>query len=1448
MSYRAGLAVSSLGLLLASLATAQEPAEAPPAPAEVQHYRQRLKQAALLASQRRWGEALTEYQRLCDEAGEVLLPLDKGPSACTVWLQLRRCCQLELAQLPVEGQAVYRQRQAVLAERQLRRAQAERDPLLLRQVVDQSFATPAAAQALNWLGDLAFEEGDFVQARFWWSCLAAPLGVWSAEEEKEIAAALRALRVPTPPPDLAQVRAKQILALIFQGDLLAAARALAAFRREHGPARGHLAGEEGNYADILQRWLRTPPDFPEQQGWLTFAGHPCRQRELVHFPSCRLWAAGPAWSLRLTEPEKVLSPDESLTPLRQPAVIPCIHPAIAAGRVWINTGRELLAFALESGRLLFRYRLPAEREAAGETPWPRAIPEGTVTIAEGRLYACLEAPSLLQEPEKHTVAGHWLVCFDLPDREEEAPQLRWRVRARIAGGHHGRFTGAPLVVGGRAYLLLQYQRGPQTIWAGQAYTAAEGKQLWSRELAAVSAEVPFQPRLWTQAGNLLVTWVPGSVLAVEPESGKLVWKVSYPPRPAAGKTAGEAGARLPEEADPQISDPRAPIYAADLLWVAPADAGRLLALDPATGRLLWERDDLAVQHLLGVSQGRLLFATPQGLRAVKAATGVDAGGWVQPQEGRLPSAGRGLLADGWLLWPVADPPFPCRAVDVETGQPVRGLLSLEPTRLRQLRAGQMAFGEGCLVVTDGIWLTAYVPPERLRQTYQEQLQAHPKKAALLYRLGLAHLGAGRWQEAEQYLRQAEQAFPAGEQRLQVQETRHQLLCDQARKAAQRAFAAKASEASQTPGGEAATDSILAEATAWYRQAAAADFPAPWRRRALEEWARFWEQVGRPAEAAAIWQTILREPQLCWSAMPVGTGTGRSCAGAEAAGAIARLVRQQGPASYALFEQQAAAALAQARTGADLLSLVQTYPNALAVRQALRRWARQPPEGVSAADRAQLFQVALALGQNCYEPEEKRVLLRGLARAYEDEGCWEAAQAVWQQLAESEPDVKARQSVESKSNKKREKKSLSSASDPVAVGERRWQAASEQLLRPCRGPLAPSAAELVFLWQAGGLECREAATGQRRWRRELAQPPVWLGCQADILVLADKEGLYALRLADGQLRWRWPSALEKVSPAEQPPFWMGASLVVLAADRRRLWALQPELGVPLWELPAPSADLRPRDGGAFRLYAGADDAGLLLQTTGGALWGVTAQGQVRCAAQGVSPWTGPPQFLGAEAFAEVDEQGQVQVWDRWQGRRRWTAALPLATARTGEPPRLWSLPQGLFVLVPCNLGYHLVCLDPQTGRARWPERLRLLPQGVAPSALTADNRAVYLASGRLLLAWELASGRLLWKQTLSEAAPAWQVQRHGPWLWVWPQERAWLRSSWLPLAGGAFAWPVRARLGWPFPVDGYRAADGQLVQHLEFPTTLPWGAVLFFSRQLVVGVPGTVWGLAVPPAS
>src|SRR5205085_9080231 len=125
-------------------------------------------------------------------------------------------------------------------------------------------------RALDLLGDLAFERGDFAEAGRWWRRVVRPLteapGKAGGEPDLD-------LDFPDPQVDVSRVRAKQVLALLFQEDARENAENLRAavrtYRRAYPKAEGALAGRTGNYGATLEALLADPAALatPDVGAW-----------------------------------------------------------------------------------------------------------------------------------------------------------------------------------------------------------------------------------------------------------------------------------------------------------------------------------------------------------------------------------------------------------------------------------------------------------------------------------------------------------------------------------------------------------------------------------------------------------------------------------------------------------------------------------------------------------------------------------------------------------------------------------------------------------------------------------------------------------------------------------------------------------------------------------------------------------------------------------------------------------------------------------------------------------------------------------------------------------------------------------------------------------------------------------------------------------------------------
>src|SRR5207247_4981400 len=118
-----------------------------------------------------------------------------------------------------------------------------------------------------------------------------------------------------------------------------------------------------------------------------------------------------------------------------------------------------------------------------------------------------------------------------------------------------------------------------------------------------------------------------------------------------------------------------------------------------TGGLAWDMDRIEVVDLLGVAEGRLIFTTPERIRAVAAGSGKEVKGWSQPDDGgKLPSYGRGFLAGKTVYWPTASKKPSLRALDIADGQQKQGDGWYDPSQFSWMQPGNMTCNNACLAV------------------------------------------------------------------------------------------------------------------------------------------------------------------------------------------------------------------------------------------------------------------------------------------------------------------------------------------------------------------------------------------------------------------------------------------------------------------------------------------------------------------------------------------------------------------------------------------------------------------------------------------------------------------------------------------------------------------------------------------------------------------------------
>ena len=279
------------------------------------------------------------------------------------------------------------------------------------------------------------------------------------------------------------------------------------------------------------------------------------------------------------------------------------------------------------------------------------------------------------------------------------------------------FEGTPLIHLGQAFVAMTRTDDERTTTSIRCYPLeAKGTPpvLWTRDVCETpkrQAHGPEgRPHLLTLAGpNVVYCSHTGAITALDTLTGRHAWSVRYPTvEPAAPP-------ELPGIDRARIRDLTPCLFVDGRVFAAPADSDRLLCLDAVTGRMLWQRPRMAVMHLLGTASGRLIFATATGLQAVAEKDGSDI--WIAPDAGELPPMGRGLLLGDLVLWPTTRGVLLVRQ---DTGR-----LAEDPAFLQAVPKGNLAFGNGCLVVTGRGTMTVFVPPARQREQLRHDVEAEP---------------------------------------------------------------------------------------------------------------------------------------------------------------------------------------------------------------------------------------------------------------------------------------------------------------------------------------------------------------------------------------------------------------------------------------------------------------------------------------------------------------------------------------------------------------------------------------------------------------------------------------------------------------------------------------------------------------------------------------------------
>jgi outer membrane protein assembly factor BamB len=1421
----------------------QRPSKGGTLPGEEQRTRDDLNNAAKLADSQRYDEAIRRYQQILAESGDFLVPVDAHRSLPARWIVHQR-----LAALPPEGRKLYREKVDDFARKWLEQGIAQRDAKLLEQVVGEAFSSTPAEQALHLLGDIALERGEFESAQRWWQMLSPPA---SRVKNPPKRPASFELHYPDSKDKGALAQAKQILALALAGAKDSAFAEWKALSELHASAEGFLAGRKGKYVEILQSFLDGHERWnaaaaPGGSTWLTFASDASRNYRLAS-ANMPYWPDFPMWQVSLPGDPNAKPHREADPPPGTGASARALafHPVIVPGFVLVADALRVTAYRLTTGKQAAQYdqrRDADNRNAVPETIDLRVPSQTdaryTLTVAGNRLYVRLGA-TRMKEPEDNTKpaeSDNWLVCLGLErDGDSLKLQFRWQIRARLLDTDPvALFEGSPVVQDGRLLVARTRFDGRQVITSIDCYDAdaPDGRKepppsrwtrdVWIMESGKAGEAVRHRADLLTMAGPFVVYCThSGLIIALDAASGKRMWAYRYPTA-----TSKPFDGILPRDLCPCI-------YSGGRIFAAPADADRIFCLDATTGESIWESAPANIVHLLGVSRGKL-FATlggyPQGIRAYDAGSGDPI--WTKPDEGDRAPHGRGFLSDDFVFWPTRRG---LKVLRQDDGEPQDAGSSSEPF-------GNIAFGEGCMIVTTEKELWGFIPEHMRLNFRQREVQERPDDALAHYHLGLALADARREVDAAISFQQAAR-IASGEDyhrgrplKELALHRKHELML------AWLMPYIKRPEPILNGFVNCMDDRFSLEDRVRAQNVLNQNWPTEhllFKRMADDHSVRRGELSLPPVDNPALaWVTSEDGLPIRFDEMLVSSAS--------------KMARRAMESQVAMCAHGT-----HTRWAFPWLEFVRREYFAAASESE----QMQDYNTAAAFYRRLLF--AAACEQDVKSASlDRKAILSQLACVYEKMGQSEAA-ADLHRLLQTE-------GASSKSADTRRQPALNDATppaiSPLLNSEKVLNLLSfhEFPLRELEISNHTASRRIVdggvfFSVRDRQITCQALNRKDSFWKKEIRHDAQAFALRADVLFVVGEMGITCLGRTNGAIIWEVLSPDPQPMPGKTPQplyrtlaepalpkpfsaFRLAGTRLFMLHGGQKLLALDVEAGRFLWQRWAPGAPIcDPDEGAAFtENYIVTDDV-VLLQTTAGRYVGVDAvTGKVLYQQKENSAlWASLPVLLDNQRAVLPLNAEHLACLELASGKILWQKPIEGWSSLAGSAPQLRRDGSHLLMMVERNFGYELERWELETGKRDLPPIfLGLDPINLANIGITAEGYV--LASGKSARAFSRDNAKLTWEMPLpNSSGRAWHVQAIRGAVLVYPEEA-------LPEPAGRFPYP------WPaayhvcmrrtFPLFVVDSKSGKVLQEFKTPVQGPRAALLLGQTQAAITVEGSIWRL------
>jgi len=622
-------------------------------------YRTVLAKAESFIHERSYQKAIEYLQVLIDRAdASGVIPDPDGRR----YVSVRRKAVELIGRLGPEGLKEYRKRYDPQAEELYDRGLATGDTSLLRRVVDSRLHTSFGGRALEALGSLYFDRGQFVQAARYWS---RALALGAADDREPL------------------ILTKLAAAYHLSGDAARTDQVARTLRKEYPRAKGILGGSERTLYDFVAEVRKITPDLSGarrefREYWPGMGGvadgvglmeesdvvlaarwrHPAGPEDAelsgkLAIADDSVNPFGPTnvrFVPRLKNGHVEAHPTAARSGSVRPGrfVVPAmLHPVIVNDTVYYRRSDAVVACDLVTGQERWRsIALPifrSLRSGSGARYIYSGYPYGaevgddgryTLTVGAGKIFAVANF-----RPNIYIRSGRVPPSADKKDLADSSElvalsvsaQLKqvWRVGNQEQGDEvvaNGKYLCAPTFCEDRLYALVSYIDNYHLV----CLDADTGSLIWRSGVAEAPA-IPQRSGYPTASflhrgsppavcdGRVFVTTNAGVVASFDADTGRIVWAYQYPSR--YDRYASSGGFARRSSGTVAVGYPMNPlIVTGGRVICLPADSDKVLVLSSEDGQMLQATDRGGCLDLSAIDSGRFVLSGP-GLKVLSVPDG-----------------------------------------------------------------------------------------------------------------------------------------------------------------------------------------------------------------------------------------------------------------------------------------------------------------------------------------------------------------------------------------------------------------------------------------------------------------------------------------------------------------------------------------------------------------------------------------------------------------------------------------------------------------------------------------------------------------------------------------------------------------------------------------------------------------------------------------------------------